>query len=145
LRVAGRAAAFIGEAFAALKAAGLFFSVTAFSFFGDATFVCSHSFDAEQFVEDIPWIVNLCRSMLRVMKQRFESARALLAQNIKHKRAEAGLSQEALALSAEVDRTYVSQIERGVGNPSLLILCKLADVLAVDIEDLFVTGSGHSR
>ncbi len=46
------------------------------------------------------------------------------------------LSQEQLALDADVDRTYVSQIERGIGNPSLLVLCKLGLVLNTDIGDL---------
>lgn len=70
------------------------------------------------------------------MEERFERAKIVLAQNIRQRRAEAGLSQEALALSASVDRTYVSQIERGIGNPSLLILCRLCDVLGADLPDL---------
>lgn len=48
-----------------------------------------------------------------------------------------GLSQEALAHDAEVDRTYVSGIEREGFNPSLDILCRLATVLEVDIVELF--------
>ena len=44
--------------------------------------------------------------------------------------------REALALSADVDRTYVSQIERAVGNPSLLVLCKLGAILETDVLDL---------
>ncbi|NOT15517.1 MAG: helix-turn-helix transcriptional regulator [Methylotenera sp.] len=48
-----------------------------------------------------------------------------------------GLSQEKLALDAEIDRTFVSQIERGIGNPSLRILCQLADRLGVDLATLF--------
>ena len=40
-----------------------------------------------------------------------------------------GLTQEQLALEAEVDRTYVSQIERCLKNPSLLILHRLAKAL----------------
>ena len=51
-------------------------------------------------------------------------------------RGKRGLSQEALALSADVDRTYVSQIERAVGNPSLLVLCKLGSILETDVLDL---------
>ncbi|HGY5675454.1 TPA: helix-turn-helix transcriptional regulator [Serratia marcescens] len=51
-------------------------------------------------------------------------------------RGKRGLSQEALALSADVDRTYVSQIERAVGNPSLLVLCKLGTILETDVLDL---------
>lgn len=70
------------------------------------------------------------------MEERFEHAKQVLAENIRRRRAEAGLSQEALALSAEVDRTYVSQIERGIGNPSLLILCRLCEVLGTELPDL---------
>jgi transcriptional regulator with XRE-family HTH domain len=47
------------------------------------------------------------------------------------------LSQEELAFRAELDRTYISQIERGVGNPSLLVLLKISSVLKVEIVDLF--------
>ena len=43
------------------------------------------------------------------------------------------MSQEALALTAEVDRTYVSQLERGVANPSLLILQRIAEALGLEL------------
>ncbi|WP_240601719.1 helix-turn-helix transcriptional regulator [Oleiagrimonas sp. MCCC 1A03011] len=56
-----------------------------------------------------------------------------LARNIRTLRKSKRLSQEQLALEADVDRTYVSQIERAIGNPSLLVLCKLGVVLDVDI------------
>lgn len=88
------------------------------------------------FVEYIPWIVNLDMVILRRMSNRFDKAKRHLANNIRRKRAALGLSQEALALSAEVDRTYVSQIERGIGNPSLLILCKLCDELDAELTDI---------
>ncbi len=55
------------------------------------------------------------------------------------------MSQEALALSADVDRTYVSQIERGIGNPSLLILCKICDVLGNEPADLLASGSFREK
>lgn len=64
----------------------------------------------------------------------FELLRSDLATQIRRARAEAGLSQEALALEAGVDRTYVSQLERGVANPSLLVLSRLADTLDVEIK-----------
>lgn len=96
------------------------------------------------FVEYIPWIVNLMSSILLRMEDRFERSKQVLAENIRRRRAEIGLSQEALALSAEVDRTYVSQIERGVGNPSLLILCRLCDVLEVDVPELLASSSPSS-
>ncbi len=57
-----------------------------------------------------------------------------LASAIKEARAEAGLSQEALALEAGIDRTYISQLERGVANPSLLVLYKLSKILGVELE-----------
>jgi DNA-binding XRE family transcriptional regulator len=47
-------------------------------------------------------------------------------------------SEQALALEAGVDRTYISQIERGVGNPSVLVLLKIAIILRVDVSDLFI-------
>ncbi|MGQ0834310.1 MAG: helix-turn-helix domain-containing protein [Gammaproteobacteria bacterium] len=46
------------------------------------------------------------------------------------------LSQEALALGADVDRTFVSQIERGVRQPTLTTLCKLAQALDVQPSTL---------
>lgn len=70
------------------------------------------------------------------MESLFDPAKQRLAANIKSLRKEARLSQEALALAAEVNRTYVSQIERATGNPSLLILCRLAEVLNVDVVAL---------
>lgn len=70
------------------------------------------------------------------MGRDYDQVRQSLATNIRKMRGERGLSQEALALSAEVDRTYVSQIERGVGNPSLMVLCKLGTTLGVDIQAL---------
>lgn len=59
-----------------------------------------------------------------------------LAQNVKALRAELGLSQEQLALDSGIDRTYVSQLEREIINPSLLVLVKLSLRLGVDVVDL---------
>lgn len=70
------------------------------------------------------------------MGRDYEQVRQDLAHNMKDFRGKRGLSQEALALSADVDRTYVSQIERAVGNPSLLVLCKLGAILETDVLDL---------
>lgn len=59
-----------------------------------------------------------------------------LAKNLNEARVRSKLSQEALALSANVDRTYVSQIERGIGNPSIAVVCRLAEELDLDVMDL---------
>lgn len=68
------------------------------------------------------------------MNKSFDALRAELANQIKQSRRRLGLSQEALALQAEVDRTYVSQLERGIANPSLLILHRIAVVLGTDLS-----------
>jgi len=70
------------------------------------------------------------------MGREYEVLRLHLARNIKTLRGKQDLSQEQLALAAELDRTYVSQMERAVGNPSLLVLWKLAEVLGVDASAL---------
>ena len=43
----------------------------------------------------------------------------IVARNIRRLRLERGLSQEALAVDAEIDRTYVSRLERGLENPTV--------------------------
>jgi len=75
--------------------------------------------------------------MLSLMGRDYDQVRKQLATNIRALRGQRGLSQEALAFGAELDRTYISQVERCVGNPSLLVLCKVAAVLGVDIRELF--------
>ena len=70
------------------------------------------------------------------MDKEFDELREKLAEAIRAERAKVGLSQEALALAAEVDRTYVSQLERGIANPSLLILYRIAKVLEVPVVKL---------
>jgi transcriptional regulator with XRE-family HTH domain len=55
---------------------------------------------------------------------------------VREKRKAIGLSQEEFAEEAQIDRTYVSQIERGVANPSLSVLCKIADVFQIKISEL---------
>lgn len=52
-------------------------------------------------------------------------------------RKDKGLSQEDMAYSAGLDRTYVSGIERGVRNPSLKNIGRLAEVLKVSLKELF--------
>ena len=65
-----------------------------------------------------------------------EIKRALAAQ-VKKRRVALGISQEAFAAKVGIDRTYASKIERGIGNPSLEVLCLLAEALNCKISDLF--------
>lgn len=66
----------------------------------------------------------------------FPSERQVLGEHVRQKRKLLGISQEELAFRAGLDRTYVSQIERGIGNPSLTVLLRLAAVLRVKIQEL---------
>lgn len=70
------------------------------------------------------------------MDKEFEQLRTTLGSNVRRLRGERGLSQEQLAFDAEIDRTYVSQIERAVINPSLLVLYRVGKVLGVSVGDL---------
>lgn len=64
-------------------------------------------------------------------------AQALVARNIRRLRVGRGLSQEVLAVDASIDRTYVSRLERGLENPTVAILEKLATALDADISEFF--------
>ena len=60
----------------------------------------------------------------------------LLGQAIRNQREELGLSQEKLAERCGFDRTYISMLERGKRNPSLLNLLKLAKGLQTSVSQL---------
>ena len=70
------------------------------------------------------------------MNRNYETVQRALSQNVRRLRRERGLSQEALAFAAEIDRTYVSQLERCINNPSLWVLWKIADALGADVPTL---------
>lgn len=64
--------------------------------------------------------------------------RRLVGQNLKRYREAAGLSQEALAFECGLHRTYVSGVERGVRNPTVVVLDKLARPLGISAWQLLV-------
>jgi transcriptional regulator with XRE-family HTH domain len=66
-------------------------------------------------------------------------AGALVARNIRRLRVAKGLSQEVLAVDAEIDRTYVSRLERGLENPTVAVLERLAKALSANIDEFFRT------
>ena len=71
--------------------------------------------------------------------------RETFARNLRKYRLESGLSQEALAADAEIDRTYVSALERGVYSASIDMIEKLASVLNVDPSRLLEGSTKHRR
>lgn len=69
----------------------------------------------------------------------FEATRLLRAFGlaVRRRRKELGLSQERFAFDAEIDRTYVSGVERGVRNPTVKMVAKLAAALQTRPSRLF--------
>jgi transcriptional regulator with XRE-family HTH domain len=57
--------------------------------------------------------------------------RQKLARNLRMLRAEKQWSQETLSFEAELHRTYISDLERGARNPTVIIIEKLAKALNV--------------
>jgi transcriptional regulator with XRE-family HTH domain len=66
------------------------------------------------------------------------NARELVAWNIRRLRVSRDLSSEALAADAGIDRAYMSEIERGLANPTVDTLEKIAGVLSVELGEFFV-------
>jgi transcriptional regulator with XRE-family HTH domain len=60
-----------------------------------------------------------------------------LGEEIRERRKQRNLSQEALALQAGVHPNVVGRIERGIYNPSVLILLAIATKLNTDLPRLF--------
>jgi transcriptional regulator with XRE-family HTH domain len=62
--------------------------------------------------------------------------KAILGRNVRRLRQQKGLTQEQLAMEAEIDLTYMGGIERGKRNPSLLVMARIADALSVPLPKL---------
>ena len=60
--------------------------------------------------------------------------KAIVGKIIKNKREEKGLSQDELSKRTKIDRSYISQLERGLKNPTLFIIFQICDMLGTDPE-----------
>ncbi len=67
----------------------------------------------------------------------------VVGSNLKAARLRMGLSQEALANEAGVAMNYVSGIERGVQNPTVMVLHRLARVVGIGEAQLFAPVSSR--
>ncbi|HTK18535.1 MAG TPA: helix-turn-helix transcriptional regulator [Mucilaginibacter sp.] len=65
------------------------------------------------------------------------SIKVKVGQRIKELRNQIGISQEALANKAEIDRTYVTDVENGRRNISIENLEKLVKALQIQFKDFF--------
>lgn len=59
-----------------------------------------------------------------------------LGSAIREARNEVGLSQEALAAETGIDRSYFGHVERGVKNPSYLLIDRIAGGLGLTVPEL---------
>lgn len=59
-----------------------------------------------------------------------------IGNKIREVRNERGMSQEALAHKAGLDRTYITSVERGKRNISIVNLEKIANALDIDLSGL---------
>lgn len=74
--------------------------------------------------------------MLMAMKKSKLSARQTFGQNLRRARRLKDISQEELASRADLSRTYISEVERGVRNVSIDNMGSLAQALGVPLRDL---------
>lgn len=58
-----------------------------------------------------------------------------LGENIRKYRIQKDISQEELAYQADLDRTYISGIERGDRNISVITLKKISNVIGIEVLD----------
>ncbi len=102
------------------------------------------SADAACTVDYIPWTKSHSPPHLRAARRALRKVGmkaprhtsvnqipAVFGRVLREERKRQNISQEQLALYADVDRTFVSQIERGIRQPTLTTLVKLSRVLKV--------------
>jgi transcriptional regulator with XRE-family HTH domain len=71
--------------------------------------------------------------------------RQAFAANLRRLRHARGISQEDLAYEADVNRTYLSKLEKGVSYPGLEIIAKLAEALGVEPAELLMLPENSDR
>jgi len=76
------------------------------------------------------------------MDKDFKELQKQLATNVKLARVAAGLTQETLALAAGIERSHISQIERGIANPALRTLLRVALALDTNVSALLSGQTG---
>ncbi len=70
-------------------------------------------------------------------KRKTDQIQKHFGERVRELRKHKGLSQEALALACDLDRTYIGGVERGERNISLLNINAIAEALHVKVSELF--------
>ena len=65
------------------------------------------------------------------------SIQSRVSRNIQRIRREKDLSQEEVAHRADIHQTYLSGVETGKRNPSILVVERIAKALGVDVSEIF--------
>ena len=66
----------------------------------------------------------------------------MLGDELRTAREAAGMTQEELAFAAELDRTYISQLERDKKSPTIDVLFRLCDAMGVRLSELIARVEG---
>jgi ribosome-binding protein aMBF1 (putative translation factor) len=93
-----------------------------------------------------PWTLSLHTSQACNMSQQKKlDPRTSFGSKLRQLRTDLGLSQEALADKASLDRTYISGCERGQRNVSLVNIYKISEALGVDAAELLQPAENEQR
>ena len=60
-----------------------------------------------------------------------------IGEQIRYYRTKIGISQEALALMADINPAYIGQIERGIKSPTVNTIKKIANAMGINLHTLF--------
>jgi len=69
--------------------------------------------------------------------------RAAIGAYLRHQRELANMSLRQLSQATQVSNAYLSQIERGLHDPSLRVLIQIGAALQFSVEEMLREGSGH--
>ncbi len=81
-------------------------------------------------------------SFIELCKMKIQERFGLVIKELRNNK---GISQERLALDAEIDRTYIGDIEKGSRNVSLEIIEKLCNYFQIPISELFKKIENHDN
>jgi transcriptional regulator with XRE-family HTH domain len=69
----------------------------------------------------------------------------MLGDELRKARQAAGITQEQLAFDAEIDRTYVSQLENDKKSPTIDVFFRICDALGISASTLIARVDVHRR
>ena len=69
---------------------------------------------------------------------KYKYIRGRLGKEILRMRKAIDISQDDLAVDCNMDRSYLAEVEEGKANPSLKVLCKIANELNIQLYQLFI-------